>query len=59
VFNSLAFAAYFKKFGASFNISSSSNIPVYSWGAGSGGAWVGEDSMVSEKSQILIAILRD
>lgn len=32
--------------------------PVYSWGAGSGGLWVGPDSQASEQSQILIAILR-
>lgn len=31
---------------------------VYSWGAGPGGDWVGRDSPVSEKSQILIAVLR-
>jgi len=41
------------------SISTSANIPVYSWGAGPGGVWIGEDSMVSENSQILIAILRD
>ena len=41
------------------NISSASNIPIYSWGAGPGGVWVGVDSMISEESQILIAILRD
>ena len=34
------------------------NWPVYSWGAGSGGKWVGQDSPISEKSQILIAVLR-
>lgn len=39
-------------------LSSASNWPVYSWGAGSGGDWVGQDSPVSEQSQILIAILR-
>ena len=31
---------------------------VYSWGAGSGGDWVGRDSPVSRQSQILIAVLR-
>jgi hypothetical protein len=31
---------------------------VYSWGAGPGGDWVEEDSPVSSRSQILIAILR-
>ena len=36
----------------------STNWPVYSWGAGSGGKWVGQDSPISEKSQILIAVLR-
>jgi len=32
--------------------------PIYSWGAGPGGAWVTDDSPVSEQSQILIAVLR-
>jgi len=32
--------------------------PVYSWGAGPGGQWTGPDSVVSEGSQILIAVLR-
>ena len=31
---------------------------VHSWGAGSGGEWAGPDSFISERSQILIAILR-
>jgi len=31
---------------------------VYSWGAGSGGDWVGRDSPISKHSQILIAVLR-
>jgi len=31
---------------------------VYSWGAGRGGLWVGENSLASEQSQILIAVLR-
>lgn len=31
---------------------------VYSWGAGPGGDWVGPDSPISERSQILIAVLR-
>jgi outer membrane protein OmpA-like peptidoglycan-associated protein len=35
-----------------------SNYPVYSWGAGSGGAWVSQDSPISRQSQILIAVLR-
>ncbi len=33
-------------------------LSVYSWGAGPGGDWVGQDSPISEKSQILIAVLR-
>jgi outer membrane protein OmpA-like peptidoglycan-associated protein len=37
---------------------SASNWPVYSWGAGPGGDWLGQDSPVSEQSQILIAVLR-
>ena len=32
--------------------------PVYSWGAGPGGLWVSEDSLVSKQSQISIAVLR-
>ena len=32
--------------------------PVYSWGAGSGGHWVGQGSSGYKKSRILIAILR-
>lgn len=39
-------------------LSSASNWPVYSWGAGSGGDWVGENSPISEQSHILIAVLR-
>jgi flagellar motor protein MotB len=31
---------------------------VYSWGVGAGGNWVGPDSPISEKSQILIGVLR-
>jgi len=37
---------------------SGSNWPVYSWGAGPGGGWVGQDSPISEQSQILIAVSR-
>ena len=37
---------------------SASNWPVYSWGAGPGGDWVGQDSPISKQSQILIAVLR-
>jgi hypothetical protein len=31
---------------------------VYSWGAGPGGDWVGRNSPISRRSQILIAVLR-
>jgi hypothetical protein len=31
---------------------------VYSWGAGPGGDWVGRDSPISNRSHILIAVLR-
>lgn len=34
------------------------NWPVYSWGAGAGGGWVGKDSPISKQSQILIAVSR-
>jgi outer membrane protein OmpA-like peptidoglycan-associated protein len=37
---------------------SASNWPVYSWGAGPGGDWVGQDSPISKQTQILIAVLR-
>jgi chemotaxis protein MotB len=37
---------------------SGSQWPVYSWGAGPGGDWVGQDSPISRQSQILIAVLR-
>lgn len=33
-------------------------LPIYSWGAGQGGDWVGPDSPFSEQSQILIGIMR-
>ena len=36
----------------------SSQWPIYSWGAGPGGDWVGQDSPISRQSQILIAVLR-
>jgi outer membrane protein OmpA-like peptidoglycan-associated protein len=39
--------------------SSSSNWPVYSWGAGSGGEWRGRNSPISKDSHILIAVLRN
>jgi chemotaxis protein MotB len=32
--------------------------PVYSWGGGPGGGWVTRDSSFSERSQVLIAVLR-
>lgn len=32
--------------------------PVLAWGAGPGGQWTAPDSLVSEQSQILIAVLR-
>ncbi len=32
--------------------------PVYSWGSGAGGCWVGPDSAASGDSQILVAVLR-
>ena len=35
------------------------NWPIYSWGAGPGGDWVGQKTAFSEKSQIMIAILRN
>jgi outer membrane protein OmpA-like peptidoglycan-associated protein len=37
---------------------SASNWPVYSWGAGPGGDWVEQNSPISKKSHILIAVLR-
>lgn len=35
-----------------------SKWPVYSWGAGPGGDWVGRNSPISKQSQILIAVFR-
>jgi outer membrane protein OmpA-like peptidoglycan-associated protein len=32
---------------------------IYSWGAGSGGQWIGKDSPISGKSHIYIAVLHD
>ncbi|MHC4706089.1 MAG: flagellar motor protein MotB [Planctomycetota bacterium] len=32
--------------------------PIYSWGAGPGGDWVGKGSLVSRESQILLGVLR-
>jgi outer membrane protein OmpA-like peptidoglycan-associated protein len=40
------------------NLPSASNWPVYSWGAGPGGNWVEQNSPISKKSHILIAVLR-
>jgi outer membrane protein OmpA-like peptidoglycan-associated protein len=40
-------------------LSASGGWHVYSWGAGSGGQWVGTDSPISRQSQILIAVLQD
>jgi outer membrane protein OmpA-like peptidoglycan-associated protein len=40
------------------SLSSESQLPIYSWGAGQGGYWVARDGPVSEQSQILIAVLR-
>jgi outer membrane protein OmpA-like peptidoglycan-associated protein len=40
-------------------LSASGGWHVYSWGAGSGGRWVGTDSPISRQSQILIAVLQD
>ncbi len=40
------------------NSESRLNWSVHSWGAGSGGQWADSDSFISERSQILIAILR-
>lgn len=39
-------------------LSPATNWPVYSWGAGPGGEWVGQNSPISEQSHILIAVLR-
>lgn len=39
-------------------LTSASNWPVYSWGAGPGGDWVAHYSPISRQSHILIAVLR-
>jgi outer membrane protein OmpA-like peptidoglycan-associated protein len=36
----------------------SSRFAIYSWGAGSGGAWVSREGVVSKTSQISIAVLK-
>ena len=41
------------------NLSSASNWPVYSWGAGPVGEWKGRNSLISKQSHILIAVLRN
>jgi len=38
-------------------LSSESEWPIYSWGAGPGGDWVAKDSPISQHSHILIAVL--
>lgn len=35
-----------------------SRFAIYSWGAGTGGAWVGPDGVISKDSQISIAVLK-
>ena len=40
------------------NLKSSSQIPVYNWGAGSGGYWTSSKGPASENNQVLISILR-
>jgi hypothetical protein len=39
-------------------LASVSDLPVYSWGAGPSGNWIGQKSPISKKSHILIAVLR-
>ena len=39
-------------------IPQTNNWPVYSWGAGPGGAWVDEDSPASQQSQVVIGVVR-
>lgn len=41
---------------AKFLEDSGLQCPIYSWGAGSGGNWIGESSPISENSHIFIAI---
>ncbi len=40
------------------NLPSASKPSVYSWGAGPGGNWVGQNSPIYQQSHILIAVLR-
>ena len=39
-------------------LASMSDWPVYSWGAGPSGNWIGQNSPISKKSHILIAVMR-
>lgn len=39
-------------------IPQANNWPVYSWGAGPGGAWVDEDSPASQQSHVVIGVVR-
>jgi chemotaxis protein MotB len=39
-------------------LSTSDEWQVFSWGAGSGGAWTGRDGIATSESQILIAVLK-
>lgn len=39
------------------NINSEARFPIYWWGAGPGGDWVERNSPISQKSQIMIAVL--
>lgn len=40
------------------NMPSGYNWPIYNWGAGQGGDWVGEGSPISKKTSILITVLK-
>jgi flagellar motor protein MotB len=33
--------------------------PIYSWGAGNGGEWIGHDGQVTEKTQIIVVVLTE
>jgi outer membrane protein OmpA-like peptidoglycan-associated protein len=35
-----------------------SQYPVYAWGAGTGGKWVGESGYATKETQVFIAVLR-
>jgi len=40
-------------------LSQETSWPIYSWGAGSGGEWVGRDGQISPKTQVTVVVLTE